>query len=62
MERFPFSGQIVPEIGRDDIREIRLQRYRIVYRVLEEESEILTVYHSARLLDASILDVPRSPS
>ncbi len=30
LERFPLSGQIVPEIDRADIREIRLQRYRIV--------------------------------
>lgn len=55
LNRFPLAGQIVPEIGRNDIREIRLQRYRIVYRVLEEENEILTVYHSARLLDPSVL-------
>ncbi len=54
LERFPLSGQIVPEIGQADIREIRLQRYRIVYRALEDETEILTVYHSARLLDPGI--------
>ena len=55
LERFPLSGQMVPEIQREDIREIRLKRYRIIYRVLEGECEILTVYHGARLLESNVL-------
>lgn len=47
---FPNLGRVVPEIGRNDIREIILQNYRIIYRVLADEVEILTVHHGARLL------------
>lgn len=47
---FPLSGRVVPEIGRDDIRELIVQSYRIIYRVLPEEVEILTIHHGARPL------------
>lgn len=53
LELFSSSGRVVPEVGREDIREILLGNYRIIYRVLPDESEILTVYHGARLLDIS---------
>lgn len=57
LRRFPLSGQIVPEFRREDLREIHLKRYRIIYRVYDEETlEILTVYHGSRLLDADILE------
>ena len=55
LERFPRSGRIVPEVARENIREIILGNYRIIYRVLEAETQVLTVYHSARLLDPSEL-------
>lgn len=56
LERFPRSGRIVPELGRSNVRELRLKKYRIIYRLLDEETvEILTVYHSARLLDLDLL-------
>ena len=56
LERSPLSGQIVPERGQSDIREIRLKRYRIIYRVLDDDTlEILTVHHGSRLLDIDTL-------
>lgn len=48
---FPESGQVVPELGRDDIREILHGSYRIIYRYQANSVAILTVYHAARLLD-----------
>ncbi|MCL6446807.1 MAG: type II toxin-antitoxin system RelE/ParE family toxin [Armatimonadetes bacterium] len=48
---FPFSGRVVPEIEQENIREIVMGNYRIIYRASYEEVEVLTVYHSARLLD-----------
>ena len=51
LELFPESGRIVPELNHKEIREIILGNYRIIYRVKEEIVEILTVYHSARLLE-----------
>ena len=53
LRMFPCSGQIVPELGREEIRELLKGDYRIIYRVAEHRVEILTVYHSARLLDES---------
>ena len=50
LEAFPRSGRIVPEIGQEDIREIVFGSYRIVYVVSEDEVNILTVFHAARLL------------
>lgn len=52
LERFPLSGRIVPEIDNPDIREIILGNYRIIYRVLPKEVEILTVHHGAKLIDS----------
>ena len=52
---FPRSGRIVPEVGRDDVREIFVHSYRIIYRIKPDEVEILTVHHGARLLDPARL-------
>jgi len=52
LARFPRSGRVVPEIGREDIREIIVQSYRVIYRLLSDEVEILTVHHGARPLRA----------
>lgn len=50
LAEFPNMGRVVPEIGRDDIRELIVQSYRVIYRVLSGEVEILTVHHGARRL------------
>ncbi|MCP3958258.1 MAG: type II toxin-antitoxin system RelE/ParE family toxin [bacterium] len=55
LERFPLAGPPVPELGSVEFREIRLKKYRIIYRVLEPEAvEIVTVYHGSRLLDLAL--------
>ena len=50
---FPRSGRILPELNVDDIREIILGNYRLIYRISgnEDEVHILTAHHGARLLD-----------
>ena len=60
LEVFPQSGRIVPEIGQEDVREIIFGSYRIVYVVSEDEVNILTVFHAARLLRPS--DLPGGAS
>jgi addiction module RelE/StbE family toxin len=55
LKEFPESGQVVPELGRQDIRELLRGSYRIIYRVGHDRIDILAVYHSARLLDADDL-------
>jgi len=46
----PLTGRVVPELGRDDVREVFLRTYRIVYRVREDEIHVLTVFEGHRLL------------
>ncbi|NEP00742.1 MAG: type II toxin-antitoxin system RelE/ParE family toxin [Symploca sp. SIO2E9] len=55
LEAFPQSGRVVPEFNQDDLREIIFGSYRIVYLVSEEDVNILTVFHSSRLLKPSDL-------
>jgi addiction module RelE/StbE family toxin len=50
LSEFPLSGRVVPEFGQPDLREMIVGKYRVIYRVLQEETEILTVHHGARLL------------
>ena len=52
---FPKSGRTAPENDDPLIREIIRGNYRIVYRRQDNLVELLTVHHSARLLDPSQL-------
>jgi plasmid stabilization system protein ParE len=45
----PKAGRRVPEVDRDDIREVLLRSYRIVYRVVRDGIEVLTVFEGHRL-------------
>ena len=42
---FPESGRVVPEFGRDEIRELIEWPYRLVYRVDADAIEVLSVLH-----------------
>ncbi len=43
----------MPELEIDNIREIILGNYRLIYRIKEDEVQIVTVHHGAQLLDAN---------
>ena len=45
---WPRSGRVVAEIGDEDLREIVVAPYRIVYRLHEDTVGIATVVHSSR--------------
>ncbi|MBU0479622.1 MAG: type II toxin-antitoxin system RelE/ParE family toxin [Proteobacteria bacterium] len=45
----PLAGRIVPELSRDDIREVIEGNYRIVYQLDSKQVSILTVFESHRL-------------
>lgn len=47
---FPFSGRKVPEFDDDKIREIIFHNYRIIYRVNNNNVEIILVIHGSKLL------------
>ena len=51
LENFPLSGRVVPEYNDITIRELIRGNYRIVYKLVSENDiDIVTVHHSARLL------------
>lgn len=49
--RFPDSGRVVPELQRDDIRELIVDPYRVIYRRSADFVEIAAVRHGAREFD-----------
>ncbi|MCK4689756.1 MAG: type II toxin-antitoxin system RelE/ParE family toxin [Candidatus Marinimicrobia bacterium] len=46
----PEMGRVVPEFSDPQIRELIVKNYRIVYRHIAEEIQILTVFEGHRLL------------
>ena len=45
---FPERGRIVPELKNDNIREIFLYSYRLIYRVEKDKVSILGLIHGRR--------------
>lgn len=43
--RHPASGRMVPEFGREDVRELIEAPYRLVYRVRQDAIEVLSILH-----------------
>jgi toxin ParE1/3/4 len=50
----PLAGRRVPELSRDDVREILVRTYRIVYRVTARRCEVLTVFEGHRLFPEDV--------
>jgi toxin ParE1/3/4 len=50
----PKAGRVVPEFGRDDLREVFVGTYRIVYRLSKVGIQVLTVFEGHRLMPASV--------
>jgi toxin ParE1/3/4 len=48
----PYIGAVVPEVNRENVRELVRGNYRIIYEVESTAVSVLTVHHAARLLDA----------
>lgn len=51
LRRFPDSGRVVPELGRDEIRELLVGSYRVIYRHRGDLVEIAVIRHQARHFD-----------
>ena len=51
LAEFPKIGRPVPEAeGREDVRELIYQGYRIIYRTLPDRVQVVTVIHGSRNL------------
>jgi toxin ParE1/3/4 len=51
LSSFPDSGRVVPELQREDIREIIVSPYRVMYRRGADAVEIAAVRQAAREFD-----------
>ncbi|MEL6338556.1 MAG: type II toxin-antitoxin system RelE/ParE family toxin [Myxococcota bacterium] len=51
--RMPLAARVVPEIQRDDVREVFLRSYRIVYGVRDDHIFVFTVFGGGKLLSES---------
>ena len=52
----PSSGRAIPEYKREDMREILERPYRIIYRILPDRIDIITVMHYRQLLPDDLKD------
>lgn len=52
----PLAGRKVPELSRDDIRELIEGNYRIVYQVIADRLMVLTVFEGYRLFPEKAVD------
>ena len=51
LAQFPRSGRKVPEFDNEDIRELIVYSYRIIYQLQEHEVVIAAVIHGKRVLE-----------
>lgn len=51
------TGLRVPKYAREDVRQVFEGDYRIVYRILSDRIDIVTVRHMARLLPSRMRDL-----
>jgi len=54
LETLPQSGRTVPEYQREDIRELLVRPYRIIYLILPERVDVVTVRHYRQLLPSEL--------
>jgi len=51
---FPRIGRVVPEFDQDDIRELIVYSYRVIYQVQGDDISVASVVHGARRLKAAM--------
>lgn len=56
LKKLPYSGKILIELHRNDLRELIEGNYRIIYKIVSESRiDILTIHHASRDLSKRIL-------
>ncbi len=51
----PRIGRVVPELGNEDIRELSLYSYRILYEIKNQDVFVLAVIHKRRDLQPEMI-------
>ena len=47
IEAFPLSGRRIPEYNLDQIREVAVRPYRIIYHIRPDQIDVIAVIHGA---------------
>ena len=55
LAQFSNRGRIVPEFNQDNLRELLIENYRLVYRIKSSSVEVITVFEGHRQLKAKDL-------
>ena len=50
LRQFPKLGRVVPERNHEDVRELFVFQYRVIYEIHTSEIHVLTVVHGKRSL------------
>ena len=50
----PYAGRQVPEYRREDLREVLERPYRLIYRILSDRIDVITVMHYRQLLPSDL--------
>jgi addiction module RelE/StbE family toxin len=50
---FPLIGRVVPEYGNDNIRELFVYSYRLIYKINKDMVSIVAVIHGKRIIEPS---------
>jgi plasmid stabilization system protein ParE len=54
----PQVGRVVPELANQEVREVLVRNYRIVYRVHSDAIHVLTVFEGHRLFPQDEIAIP----
>jgi plasmid stabilization system protein ParE len=58
----PRAARVVPELERDEIREVIVGNYRIVFRIESKRVVILTVFEGHQLLKNALASLDDDPA
>lgn len=56
--QMPRMGRVVPELRREDIREVFYGRYRVIYKIKPDRVEVLTIRHMRQQFDRGDIGEP----
>ena len=53
--KYPIAGKPVPELNNPEIRELILNKYRIIYQIVNtHQIDVIRIVHGSRLLDIEL--------
>jgi addiction module RelE/StbE family toxin len=53
---YPRMGRVVPALAIENIRELIVGSYRVIYQVRKDKVHLLTLHHGARPLDTTKIE------